>query len=249
MEQCLNCGRSVNAKFCEACGQKTDTHRITVSNFIAHDLLHGVWHLEKGILFTLKEALIRPGQAALDYIKGKRIRYYNVFYLSLLIIALNILLVRFYNKILADNYTTTTESVEVFRFLRENLKLLLLGIVPVLALNAKLIFRRLNLNIAEHFIVGGMTLLGILIISIIFFFLNFIVHYVNSDFMGLILSGFFFLMILFPLWSYANAIKGLYRSFGMFWRVALFYFISILELIFLLGLIVWAATGQTEIYV
>ena len=44
-----------------------------MKHFVMHDLLHGVWHLEKGILFTLKETIIRPGQAALDYIKGKRV--------------------------------------------------------------------------------------------------------------------------------------------------------------------------------
>ena len=36
--------------------------------------------------------MLRPGQAALDYISGKRVKYYNVFYLSLLVLAVNILL-------------------------------------------------------------------------------------------------------------------------------------------------------------
>ena len=87
---CLNCNFDVDNKFCPSCGQKTDTHRIVMKHFVMHDLLHGVWHLEKGILFTLKETIIRPGQAALDYINGKRVRYYNVFYLALLVIGLNI---------------------------------------------------------------------------------------------------------------------------------------------------------------
>ena len=68
---CLNCNFTIDNKFCPSCGQKTDTHRIVIKHFVMHDLLHGVWHLEKGILFTLKETITRPGQAALDYIKGK----------------------------------------------------------------------------------------------------------------------------------------------------------------------------------
>lgn len=79
----MNCSEPVSKKFCPNCGQKTDTHRITFKHFILHDILHGVWHFERGILFTLKEAIIRPGNAALDYISGKRVRYYNVFYLIL----------------------------------------------------------------------------------------------------------------------------------------------------------------------
>ena len=69
---CLNCADQISKNFCANCGQKTDTHRIKIKHFLFHDLLHGVWHLEKGILFTIKEAFVRPGQAALDYIGGKR---------------------------------------------------------------------------------------------------------------------------------------------------------------------------------
>lgn len=88
-----------------------------------HDLLHGIWHLEKGILFTIKETFMRPGQAALDYITGKRIRYYNVFYLSLLVIALNLLLSHLYETLLLSkkrilmtrfklpNFSKTTSKV------------------------------------------------------------------------------------------------------------------------------------------
>jgi len=72
-KQCLNCGKRVTDKFCSSCGQKTDTHRITFKNFISHDLLHGTFHLEKGIVFTAKEALLRPGKAALDYRKKKTV--------------------------------------------------------------------------------------------------------------------------------------------------------------------------------
>ena len=69
---CLNCGAKAQGNYCSNCGQKTDTHRIGIAHFLTHDVLHGVWHLEKGILFTLKAAVLRPGRAALDYISGRR---------------------------------------------------------------------------------------------------------------------------------------------------------------------------------
>ena len=129
-----------------------------------HDLLHGVWHLEKGILFTLKETITRPGQAALDYIKGKRIRYYNVFYLALLVIGLNILLLHFKDiqlektaEVVNNNKNTLNDFVSKYS------KIILFCIVPIFSINAKLIFKRLKLNIAEHFILGGITLLGLLV--------------------------------------------------------------------------------------
>lgn len=90
-KNCLNCGHELVHKFCAYCGQKADTHHITVKHFITHDLAHGVFHLDKGILFTIKEAFTRPGKAALDYINAKRISYYNIFYLILLLVGLNLL--------------------------------------------------------------------------------------------------------------------------------------------------------------
>ncbi|MBS1571605.1 MAG: DUF3667 domain-containing protein, partial [Bacteroidetes bacterium] len=90
LKKCLNCGSKVDNNYCSVCSQKTDTHRLTPKHFFYHDILHGIWHLDKGILFTLKEAVIRPGQASLDYINGKRIRYYNVFYLCLLLLGISI---------------------------------------------------------------------------------------------------------------------------------------------------------------
>ena len=54
---CLNCANELSGKYCSECGQKADTHRITFRNFVSHDLLHGTFHIEKGILFTAKEAL------------------------------------------------------------------------------------------------------------------------------------------------------------------------------------------------
>jgi hypothetical protein len=68
---CLNCGKKLTDKFCSGCGQKADTKRITFKNLLYNDVIQGVFNLELGILYTAKQALLRPGQAALDYIAGK----------------------------------------------------------------------------------------------------------------------------------------------------------------------------------
>lgn len=88
---CLNCTTEIDGKFCSECGQKSDTHRITAKHFFMHDLLHGVLHVDKGIPFTLKQLFIRPGFAARDYISGKRVQYYNVFYLMFIVLGLIII--------------------------------------------------------------------------------------------------------------------------------------------------------------
>jgi hypothetical protein len=78
--------------------KKSNTHAITLKHFFAHDIIHGVSYLEKGILFTLKGTFGKDLAAAL-IIYVKRVNYYNVFALTLIIIALNILTVHYYHDL------------------------------------------------------------------------------------------------------------------------------------------------------
>ena len=230
---CLNCEFTVDNNFCPKCGQKTDTHRIVLKHFILHDLLHGVWHLEKGILFTLKETILRPGQAALDYISGKRVKYYNVFYLSLLVIAVNILLLHFNKEesgVLVK--ATALKKMNINDFYSEYSKIVLFSIVPFLALNAKLLFRKLKLNLAEHLIMGGITLLGILIISTLYISFDSIEEaFYTFSIAGIFKVIAFFSIPLYPVWAYRNFTKDYYTFWGFSWRMFTFYVLTLLQLI------------------
>lgn len=203
-----------------------------------HDLLHGVWHLEKGILFTLKETIVRPGQAALDYVNGKRIRYYNVFYLALLVIGLNVILLH-----LKDNHIeATVETVKKSQnklndFVFKNSKIILFCIVPIFSLNAKLLFRRLKLNIAEHFILGGITLLGLLVISAVLFLFSYLNFVWDSDIFGLGKAFLFILLLLFPAWSYFDATKKLYPFWGFLYRIICFYLLTLIQFLIIIAFI------------
>ncbi|MDI1255643.1 MAG: DUF3667 domain-containing protein [Flavobacterium sp.] len=247
-QTCLNCSETVSKNFCPECGQKTHTHRLEMKHFILHDLVHGVWHFDKGIWFTLKETFVRPGQAAVDYINGKRIRYYNVFYLSLLAIGLNILLSNY-----ADKFDTSVDVVggneeKIINFMDTYAKILLLGIVPIIALNAKLFFKRLHYNLAEHFIIAGICLLGALIINLLYlvFFLVDLIHpnalYVYLEGISLVL------LFAFPSYVFFGITRTTYRFFGYFWRMIVFNIFVILQLLFVLRLIVLVLTGKFTFY-
>ena len=247
---CLNCAEQISKNFCSNCGQKTDTHRIKIKHFLFHDLLHGVWHLEKGILFTIKEAFVRPGQAALDYIGGKRIRYYNVFYLCLLVIGLNILLSHTFHEIHPETVIeASSKDFDLTGFLSKYIKIVMLSTVPILAINAKLIFRKLKLNIAEHFIVSGLSLLGMLILSLLFVTMNFVNTFEIPKFIGVFEMISFFMILLFPAWSYYDATKNTYRFFGFLWRIILFYTLFIFELVTVLSVVISVIAGSKSIYV
>lgn len=71
---CANCGRVIDVpgqKFCPDCGLPTPAHRIDWE-FLSHEIQHSILHVDKGILFTIKELLTRPGHMIREYIHGKR---------------------------------------------------------------------------------------------------------------------------------------------------------------------------------
>lgn len=74
--RCLNCNNEYSGKFCPQCGQKSNTHKITLAT-IVHDIPHSVFHLDKGIPYTLLQLLYRPGTAIKEYLDGKRMRFFS----------------------------------------------------------------------------------------------------------------------------------------------------------------------------
>lgn len=74
MGKCANCARAMagpEQKFCPACGQPTPAHRIDW-HFLGHELEHSVLHMDRGVLYTLKRLMLRPGLLIRDYIEGRR---------------------------------------------------------------------------------------------------------------------------------------------------------------------------------
>ncbi|QNR84970.1 DUF3667 domain-containing protein [Pedobacter riviphilus] len=69
---CRNCSHVVNDDFCGRCGQPVHVKRVD-AHYILHEIQH-VLHFEKGILFTVKELLIRPGQNIRSFITENRSR-------------------------------------------------------------------------------------------------------------------------------------------------------------------------------
>ena len=234
---CLNCTEPVSQKFCPNCGQKCDTHRITFKHLVFHDIIHGIWHFEKGILFTIKEALTRPGKAALDYIAGKRIRYYNVFYLALLLIGLNLFLVHFYDThvgafIKTEKVAQNHDGKQLDQFFDSYEKLLLIGLLPLFAINSFILFRKKKLNFSEHIIVSGMIYLGILIISLslnVFIFFDFTENFVflseASDFVAP------FLLLSYVVFAYYNAFGTSYTKFSFIFKMLFFIALLFVEVL------------------
>lgn len=254
-KHCLNCNKILTDKYCSGCGQKADTHRITLRNFISHDVLHGMFHIEKGMLFTAKEALLRPGKAALDYISGKRKPYYNVFLLILLIIGLLLFLKHYYTGALIEQGRLEAKDVldlnEVSRRIDDifsnQSKIVVLLFVPLAALNSFLLFRRKKLNLSEHVIIAGMILLGISLlyglgmgIFVFDLFIDF-----NNTFKFVLGNVLAVLIFTYVCYGYVNAFGANYTKLGISYRVLLFFILLFIE-ITLIFLVVFGYVTQWE---
>jgi cellulose synthase/poly-beta-1,6-N-acetylglucosamine synthase-like glycosyltransferase len=73
---CKNCGNHFDGNYCNSCGQHGETHRITWHE-LAHHLPHALFHADKGLYYSIKELIVRPGLTIRDYIAGKRVYHFN----------------------------------------------------------------------------------------------------------------------------------------------------------------------------
>ncbi|MEM7703245.1 MAG: DUF3667 domain-containing protein [Pseudomonadota bacterium] len=71
--ECANCGTTFSGKFCPNCGQKARIHRTLTA--IAHDLVHGVLHLDGKLSHTLPLLIFKPGRLTRRYIEGERAKF------------------------------------------------------------------------------------------------------------------------------------------------------------------------------
>jgi hypothetical protein len=69
---CKNCTNEVTHNFCPNCGQPSTLKRID-GHYITHEIEH-VLHFDRGILFTVRELFINPGQNIRDYLSENRSR-------------------------------------------------------------------------------------------------------------------------------------------------------------------------------
>ena len=72
MSKCKNCNSELNGKYCSNCGQPAELKRID-ANYIKHEIEH-VLHFDKGIFYTIKELIIRPGKNVREFFTENRNR-------------------------------------------------------------------------------------------------------------------------------------------------------------------------------
>ncbi|HOZ87736.1 MAG TPA: DUF3667 domain-containing protein [Bacteroidia bacterium] len=236
--KCLNCQTTLQGSYCHHCGQKSSTHRITFSKFVQHDLIHGIFHLDKGVLYTLKSLIYSPGYAARTFIQGKRVMHYNIFALFIIIIALKTLvdLQIAPGEVFKSSNAPAQQSDEMINTaIRHYYKFFYLLIIPLLSAFSFTLLRKLRFNFVEHLVLNAFILAGGFFYALVFSLVEYLANIPELRIYGLLFIGFYILV------AYYQATRGTYGFIAYFWRslLALILFVASLLVIFLAIIVVF----------
>lgn len=169
--ECKNCSKEVNSKFCPDCGQPTILKRID-GKYIIHEIEH-VLHFERGILYTIRELTIKPGQNIRKYLSENRSRLVKPF----IFIIITSLIYTILNNLfqIEDGYVKFNEAKgeipsaigSIVKWVQEHYGYANIMIGVFIALWLKLFFRKFNYNFYEILIMLCFIMgMGMLIFSI-----------------------------------------------------------------------------------
>jgi hypothetical protein len=71
---CLNCGASVEERYCSSCGQENTEPKESFSHLLRH-FFEDVTHYDSKFFITIKDLLFKPGFLTKEYLAGKRANY------------------------------------------------------------------------------------------------------------------------------------------------------------------------------
>jgi hypothetical protein len=152
--RCRNCnaGLASGQAYCAACGQKRISARLTLHE-IGHDLLHVVFHLDRSALSLVGMLVLRPGTVALDYVQGRRKRYFGPFVFLFVVVAAVSAVVAF-----TGFRAITTNSPNIIAdVLQNHINILMFAEVPLLAAFTRILDARGGFNYAEHLVLAAYT--------------------------------------------------------------------------------------------
>lgn len=200
-KNCLNCGHEINSNYCPNCGQKTSVHNYSVQHFVTHDLVHGILHIDKGILFTIKMLFTSPGHTIREFIQGKRVKVFNFVTLLIIIIGVSHFLSD-YSSIKMSDIMPDKEGFmkEYENVTKKNPKLILLLTIPFYSIITFFWFKKAKLNLTEHFVLNSYKTAGEFLIALVFTCIS--IFYTNIFHLKLILAVISLTSSVYTIWFY-----------------------------------------------
>lgn len=168
LEYCKKCQKEVDTNYCSNCGYPRELKRIDKKYIVAE--IGSVLNFDKGIFYTIKELLIRPGITVKKFIREDRNRLVKpvIFIIvSSLVYSLLREILHFEDAYIYYDDLKQSASVTIFAWIQNNYGYgnLIMGIF--IALWTKLLFRKYGYNFYEIIILLCFVMgMGMLILSV-----------------------------------------------------------------------------------
>jgi hypothetical protein len=199
---CLNCGNSLTTPFCGECGQTAHTHRFSLKHFFTHDLVHGLFHVDRGFFYTLTMLFTQPGKSVRGYINGKRVSYFNYFTLLILVVTVGHLLGSFSTVKIQHLMDANMQrfASELDKIASTYPKAFAMSTIPVYALFSSLFYKKSRMNYSEHLVLNTYKVSAELVIGFLFTILT--IFYTNITVLKPLYSVVALLSLVYSTWFY-----------------------------------------------
>ncbi|WP_111672331.1 DUF3667 domain-containing protein [Algoriphagus litoralis] len=239
---CKNCGDALGGKFCSACGQSAQVSRINFPNFI-HEVTEGVFQVNRGFFFTLRELFLRPGNTLNEFLEGKRKNHFKPVAYVLTWSTLYFLIAQITNQTTwmddvitgwmngATEHSKSEQLPKSIIWLSKNYAYATLFLLPVFSLSTYLAFWRFGKNYFEHLVINCYITGQQAIIYCLFAILYALVHHFTIESISFFASITYFFWVFWQLFSNGSRLKNILRSLLTHFLYLLF--VSLLLLILL----------------
>lgn len=186
MPLCKHCYFEGEGRYCYNCGEIYQPHRITIHS-ILHEAIHTFTHVDKGILYTLKNLALHPGTMQKKYFDGERKSNQKPFSLFFICASIAAIALHFVNTAPAEGQTEFDVMKE--HFYKNYYVILQTMLLPFYAFITWVIFYSKNFNYAEALVLFIYSLSFSLLIIIPINFLGYNFHFINEQLTELVILG------------------------------------------------------------
>lgn len=160
---CKNCDTTLTGRYCIECGQSADTERISYHSII-HEIEHGIIHIDKGIFYTIKELVLRPGRTIKGYLAGKRVDHFKPFAFLFITATIYAVLAKVtHSGTLFGNIQVSVQDkddqvfIEAFEWIKNHYAYALVLLLPLISLSTLIVYRKSAYNYFEHLVINAYT--------------------------------------------------------------------------------------------
>ena len=171
MTICKKCGHESEGNYCSNCGHQNKLSRIN-KQYVLNEI-GSVLNFEKGILYSIRELIIRPGKSIKEFILEDRKRLVKpIIFIIICSLVYTVIIQTFH---IEDNYVNynsskNTATTSIFKWIQENYGYANILMSVFIALWTKIFFKKYNYNFFEILILLCFIMgIGMLIFSLFAF--------------------------------------------------------------------------------